>query len=706
MIRFRALGTPLLHRVAIESPVHLHLQPKPLALLAYLCMEGSDRPARRDRLVFLLWPELDQNRARAALSQTIYRLRRQLGSQIIVSLGQDEIGFDRNRLWCDVLALKERLRDGRTDEALGLYAGDLLEGFHLCGAPDFDRWLADCRERVRETVVGAAIGVADDAEARGDLPRGIQGLRRAVEISPLEEGAVRRLVLLLDQTGDSAGAMRCYERFAARLEEEYDLVPSPETRRVVASVRARLTPAVRPSASESAPPRSIAVLPLRNPGDRPDAAVFCDGLAEEVLSALGRVQRLHVIARTSVFRFKSGEVDPVEIGRRLEVDSVLEGSVQVVDDRVRVHARLLECRNGALLWSRSYDRRLSIRELFAVQAGVARAIVNALEMELDPKAGERLSREPTEDLEAYSLCLRGRHAWSRRSPNALEEAQELFRRAIQGDPAYAAAWSGLADTLTLLPLYTPADPIQSHREALEAASRALELDEGLAEAHTTLARILEAERRWEESGREFRRALELNPNYAPARHWYANHLLRLGRTEEGLLEIERAVRLDPLSPAVWIGRAFILYLVRRYEEAIECAGQAVEMESTAEGARLVLAFAQAEGGDPRQAVKTCEELRRVLPDLPRAPGALAYVLARSGAVERARGILRAAAHSDAEPLALAMAWTALGDLDEAFRCLANADWDTINVDVLALSAALDPLRHDPRYRSLLAELGL
>ncbi|MGH7571355.1 MAG: BTAD domain-containing putative transcriptional regulator [Gemmatimonadota bacterium] len=704
MIRFRALGTPVLERVQAGRTVHLHLQPKSLALLACLCLEGSDRPTRRDRIVFLLWPELGQSRARAALNQTIHRLRQQVGYETIVSLGQDELSFDRGRLSCDVVALEECLEDGRVDEALGIYAGDLLEGFHLSGSSDFERWLADRRERLREMVVGAAMGVAADMEKGEELSRGIGMLCRAVEISPLEEDAVRRLVLLLDQAGDSAGAVRAYERFAGQLQEEYDLVPSPETRWAVASVRARMTPTARPSVSESARPASIAVLPFRNPADRPDAVVFCDGLAEEVLSALGRVERLHVIARTSVFRFRSGEADPVEIGRRLGVDSVLEGSVQVADDRIRIHARLLECRSGALLWSRSYDRRLSIGELFAVQAGVARAIVNALEMELDPEAREYLSREPTEDLEAYSLCLRGRHAWSRRSPDALEEAETLFRRAIGRDSSYAAAWSGLADTLTLLPLYTPADVTESRREALGAASRALELDEGLAEAHAALARILEAERRWEESGREFRRALELNPNYATARHWYANHLLRLGRTDEGLLEIERAVRLDPLSPAVWMGRAFILCLIRRYEEAIDCASRVVEMEPAAEGARMILALAQVEGGDARQAVEMCEELARTL-DSTRASGLLAYALARSGAVERARDILRAAECS-AEPLTLAMAWTALGDLDRAFQCLANADWDTINVDVLVLAAAFDPLRADPRYRSLSAELGL
>ncbi|MGH7563492.1 MAG: tetratricopeptide repeat protein [Gemmatimonadota bacterium] len=155
-----------------------------------------------------------------------------------------------------------------------------------------------------------------------------------------------------------------------------------------------------------------------------------------------------------------------------------------------------------------------------------------------------------------------------------------------------------------------------------------------------------------------------------------------------------------------MGRAFILYLIHRYEEAIECASQAIEMESTAERARLILAVAQAEGGHPRQAVETCEDLARRFPDSRGVPGALAYALARSGSVERARGILRAAARSGAEPLGLAMAWTALGDLDHAFRCLGKADWDTTNVDLLVLSAAFDPLRSDPRYRSLRASLGL
>ena len=707
MIRFKTFGTPFLERVAGDRPVHFSLQPKQLALLAYLCVEGSTRASRRDRMVYLLWPELDQEHARAALSQAMYRLRNHVGPDTVLSFGQDEIAIDRSLVWCDVIELEECLADGRWGDALRLYTGDFLEGFHLGGAPELERWLTDHRERFREAMVGAALSAAEAAEAEGHLHEAIEVLRRAMEVSPLEESVVRRLLLLLDRTGDPGGALRLYQDFATRLGDEYELAPAAQTRNAVASIQVRLGTASEASDNARAPPiRSLAVLSFRTLGDRSGRDVFADGLPEEILNALGRLDGLKVIAGSSSFRLLSGDHDAREVSRRLDVDAVVEGSVQVESESARIHVRLVGGSDGALLWSRTYRRRLSTRELFAAQEAVARAIANALRIELDPAASERLSWEPTENLEAYSLCLRGRHAWSRRSPEALEEAERLFRRSIENDPAYAAAWSGLADTLTLLPLFTRADRIRSQREAREAASRALELDEGSAQAHASLARTLESERRREESGREFRRALQLNPNYATARHWYADHLLRLGKSREAVLEIERAIRLDPLSPAVWMGHAFILYQLHDYERAIQSATKTMTMEAAAEGAHLVLAFAQAEGGDPWQAVETCNRFRRAFPDAPRGPGALAYTLARAGAAQRARAVLRIAGTSGAEPLMLSAALAALGDPDAAFRCLVNADWNTINVDMVAHSAAFDPLRADPRFRALKERLGL
>ncbi len=380
--------------------------------------------------------------------------------------------------------------------------------------------------------------------------------------------------------------------------------------------------------------------------------------------------------------------------------------MQVEGSNARIHVRLVGGEDGALLWSRTYGRQLSTRDLFAAQEAVARAITNAIRIELDPAASERLSWEPTENLEAYGLCLRGRHAWSRRSPEALQEAERLFRGSIESDPGYAAAWSGLADTLTLLPLFAQVDRARSQREAREAACRAVELDEGSAQAHASFARSLESERRREESGREFRRALQLNPNYATARHWYADHLLRVGSSGEALLEIERAIRLDPLSPAVRMGHAFLLYKLRQYQRAIESAREAMTMEFAAEGAHLVLAFAQAEAGDPWQAVETCNRFLREFPDALRGPGALAYALARAGAEERAGTVLRTGLLAGAEPLMLGAALVTLGKFDEAFHCLARADWDTINIDMVAHSAAFDPLRADPRFQVLREQLGI
>jgi DNA-binding SARP family transcriptional activator len=706
VIRFNTLGPPSVERGDARGRVQLRVQPKQLALLAYLSVETSKRPQRRDRIVYLLWPELDQARARAALSQSLYRLRSRLGAGAVRTAGNEELTVDPSRVWCDAVQLHGCITDGRTDEALRLYGGDFLEGFHLAGAPEFERWQSERREWLRESVVAAAVSSAAAAESARDPESAIEHLRRALEISPLDELVIRRLLVLLNRAGRRASAVQLYETFAARLAAEYGLTPAPETHAAAAPLSEARLPA---STRHVEPPpliRSIAVLALRALNDHRVASQFAAGFSDELLGAIGRLQGLRIIAGSSSLRFVSGDGDPRDVSRKLDVDAVFEGSVQVHGDAARIRTRLIDGRDGAVVWSRTFGRGLSIHDLFSTQAVAARAIANALRIELDPALSERLSREPTGNLEAYSLCLQGRHAWSRRSPRDLEQAQSLFRRSIALDPAYAQAWSGLADTLTVLPLFSRADPDTSRRAAREAARRAVELDEGSAEAHAALARSLESERRWDAAGRAFRRALELNPNYATARHWYANHLLRLGEPERGLLEIERATRLDPLSPSVWTGHAFILYLLRRYDRAIDSASRSLAMASDAEGGRLVLALAHAERGDASKAIEICTAFRREFPEAPRGPGALAYALAKAGEAGKSRNIVRAATAATAEPLVVAAALAALGDHDGAFRRLETADWGTINVDMIACSAAFDPLRRDQRFVALRKHLGL
>ena len=700
MIRFTTFGPPWVEGDATHGRVHLSLQPKQLALLAYLCLESSTHAQRRDRVLYVLWPELDQRRARAALSQAVYRLRQQLGVDVVRTVGHDEIAIDPRLVWSDVAALEACIAEGRLGAAVRLYTGDFLDGFHLSSAADFERWLSDRRERLREAVVTAALAAAASEERAGNIDDAIRLVRRALEISPLEERAIRRLLLLLDQVGQASEAARVYDAFAQRLADEYDLVPAPETQDTAVAVTRRTGTVSRVRCRSSAV-RSLAVVSFRALGDHANAGFLANGLPEEIVDALGRLRGLAVIAgNSSVVRFTSGQRDPREIGVELDVDAVLEGSVQVNGKRTRIHTRLVSRRDGAVLWSRTFGRVLSTRDLFSTQEAVARAIANALQLELDVETSARLARAPTENLEAYALCLEGRHAWSRRSRDALETARRLFRRAIEQDAAYAAAWSGLADTLTMLPLYTPADAVTSRRSAREAAYRAIALDEGSAEAHAALARCLESERLWDIAGKEFRRALELNPNYASARHWYANHLLRRGDLERGLREIEWATRLDPLSPAVWIGYGFILYLLRRYDRAIEAAAKAIGMETTAEGGHLVRLLAEAEGGKAGEAVAHGQRFVRDFPDAPRGPGALAYALAKAGDVRQARAMLRRAGHAAAEPLLLAVSYVAVGDPEGAFHHLASVDWGTINVDMVAHSAAFDPLRADPRFREI------
>src|ERR1700722_7847176 len=302
---------------------------------------------------------------------------------------------------------------------------------------------------------------------------------------------------------------------------------------------------------------SIAVLPFLNLSGDPGNEYFCDGLAEELLSALTKIKPLFVVARASAFSFKGKDLDAREIGRRLNVDTILEGSVKQAGDRLRVSVQLINTDSGFQIWSGRFDRRMA--DLFALQDEITLAIIEELKVELLEKEKVALLGRHPVDLEAYNLYLKGRYYWARR-PQGIDKAIEYFQQAIDKDPNSALARAGLADCYVTLGSWENGTlpPVQAMARAKSAATKALELDSRLAEAHATLAyRTTHHDWDWETAEAQYKRAVELNPNNAVCHHWYSHFLTAVGRIEESLSESRRCLELDPLDMVIIILMAWI-----------------------------------------------------------------------------------------------------------------------------------------------------
>jgi TolB-like protein/Tfp pilus assembly protein PilF/predicted Ser/Thr protein kinase len=333
---------------------------------------------------------------------------------------------------------------------------------------------------------------------------------------------------------------------------------------------------------------SVAVLPFANLSADPEQEYFCDGMAEDIINALTQLEGLRVVARTSAFAFKGKHEDIREIGRKLSVGTLLEGSVRKAGGRVRITAQLINVADGYHLWSERFDRDLS--DVFAIQDEISLAIVDKLKVKLLGDEKKKMLKRYTQDLEAYDLYLKGRYHWNRRTQEALRKAMGHFEQVVQKDPGYALAYAGLADCYSMLAQVRALTPKEAFPKAKALASKALELDEARSEAHTSLAFVLSCfDWDWAGAEREFRRAIELNPNYATAHQWFAVGLLvNLRRTSEAIQEIQKALELDPLSLIINTAAGNVYLYAGREDKALEQAEKVLDMDSTFGFAHLIL----------------------------------------------------------------------------------------------------------------------
>ncbi len=462
--------------------------------------------------------------------------------------------------------------------------------------------------------------------------------------------------------------------------------------------------------NKSLEPRRVAALPLTILSSDHQDEYFADGLTEEIINTLSSIPELRVIARTSVMKYKQVNKSVGEIGRELKVGSVLEGSVRKAGSRLRISLQLIDVGSEAPIWAQKYDRELE--DVFKIQTDIAERVADALKVQLLRENRTLIEQKAPDDMGAYVLYLRGRYYWSKRTKEDLEKAITYFGEAILKDPNYALAHAGMADCYTLMGrhLYLPRK--EAYSRAREHANKALELNDNLAEAHTSLAAVLTIyDWDWDAAEEHFRRAIHLNPNYSAAHYWHSVLLQTIGNLRESVTAAEKAQALDPLSPVIGMGVVQAYFFSEQYERAIDECHKYLEMNPREVVALDYLVHLQVRKGLFEKAAKEAKRLAEVSERKPETEAHLAYVYAASGRIEEARKVFETSvAESRAgysNPTIFITVYSILGDRDNAFRWAEEAlEAGKIAFPALRFSPDLKEFRTDPRYRALLAKAGL
>jgi len=456
--------------------------------------------------------------------------------------------------------------------------------------------------------------------------------------------------------------------------------------------------------------RSLAVLPLESLSSDASQDYFADGMTDELISDLGQISALRVISRTSVMAYKHTRKPLPQIARELNVDAVVEGTVLRSGDQVRITAQLIEASADKHLWSQSYQGEL--RDTLALQNQVANAIADQIRITVNPQEQAALKNVRVVNPQAYESFLKGRYFWNKRTADGLKVALAYFNQALEEDPKYAQAYSGLADTYALLGdwQYAVMTPREALPKAKAAAVKALELDSALGEAHNSLAFCLDGfDWDFSSAGQEFRRAIELHPGYATAHHWYAWHLSLLGRYDEAIAEMRKAENLDPLSLIINADLAELLVLAHSYDEAIKQSRKTIEMDPNFALAHNQLAQAYLQKHMNHEAVAELEKAAQLSGGSPTVIANLARAYAASGKRSEAMKLL-----SDMKKRSnsiyshgpeIAVIYAALGVRDQAMNWLEKGYEERFNPGVL-LRPGFDPLRSDPRFQDLVRRIGL
>jgi DNA-binding SARP family transcriptional activator/TolB-like protein/Tfp pilus assembly protein PilF len=745
-------------------------QPKRIGLLVYLAL-GGPRLRRRDTAVALFWPELDQEHARGALRQALRFIRRAVGENVVVARGDEEIGVDGSLLRCDALAFEEACRAGRAEHALALYAGDFLDGYYIAdAAPELEQWIDQERRRLRQLAAESAWTLAARLKDTGDVTAAGACARRAAELWGLDETELRRVVRFLDSLGDRAGAIAAYEAFARRLKREYGVDPAAESQTLLVGIREEsrrasaaehssigptsvvaATPDVSaavtrvPSAAPTDrqrrvltltaivgafaligylvgfarstgarhPGLRVAVVPLLSVGGDSTRAAESEVVTDELIADLATAPRLQLISGRSMARLGASGAGPSVVARQaareLGADAVVFGAIEQQRDSVRVTLSIAMAGRSRPIWTRTMRgvRSDLLRMESEIAAGAARQLQTIV------GADRPMPTRPARATSVVALDLyeQGRHWWNKRGRANLLKSIGLFSDALDVDPRFALAYSGIGDAYVQLGYGSWLAPDDAFPKAAAAATRALQLDSTLAEPHATLGFVkMYYDWDWPGAEREFRRALALNPSFATAHEWYGLFLAAMGRFDEAVASERRAQALDPLSTSVGGTAGWVYYYAGRMDEAAPALDVALRMDSTFSLGHFYLGRVLQERGQLDSALAqyaATGTLRSWVPTV----AAEANLLARAGRAREARALLARmdsiARSTYVTAYGYALVHAALGDRDSTFVWLERALSERTHWLVwLNRDPRWRPVRDDPRFAALVQRVGL
>lgn len=456
-------------------------------------------------------------------------------------------------------------------------------------------------------------------------------------------------------------------------------------------------------------PGTIAVLPFNLINPEAGDEYLGLGMADALITKLGNIRQIITRPTSAIRKYLSYKLDLPTVGGELKVEAVLEGSIQRRDDLIRVTVQLVSVQSETTLWAEKFNEKFT--DLFAVEDLIAEQVTRALMLKLTSEEKQRLTKRYTEDIEAYQLYLKGRFFWNKRTVEGIKKGIGYFRQAIELDPLYALAYAGLADSYNLLGIYGDARPKEIFPKAKAAAARALEIDDTLAEAHTSLAFILyRFDWNWHAAEREFQRALALKPDYPTTHHWYGNYLMSRCRLDKALEEMVRAQQLDPLSLIIDANIGNLFYLMRQHDRALDHFQKMLELDANFYGTHSNLGNVYEQKGMYQAAIAEYEKALR-LDDHLSTRAWLGHAYALAGRRDRAKQIInelteRAAKHY-ISPYDIAVIHIGLDERDAAFALLAQAYEEHSDALVLLkCDPRLDSIRTDPRFLNLLQRIGL
>ncbi|WP_440998525.1 BTAD domain-containing putative transcriptional regulator [Fodinibius sp. SL11] len=706
-VEIRILGSTTIQKENGEYDPSLLTGSKRLALLTYLILGDPNGFKRRDKIIALFWPKLNQQKARNALSNLLYHIRSSLGKEIIQNRGSEEISVNENHIWCDVLAFEDLMHDEKYQLALDLYRDDLLVGFHVTDVSnDFYNWLDSKRERLRMLAHDASWKLAEKAEESGDIKAAQIWAKKAVDYTRLSEEAHIRLIELLNRTGQPTDALKVYQEFSNKLEHKWQVTPSNALKTTIERIRNQISSSNTNHDSaikESSP--SIAVLPFETLRSSDTSSTFTNGIHDDLLTRLSSISGIEVTSRTSVMRYKKAAIPLKQISAELGVEWILEGTVQQVNNQVKVRVRLINTTTDRQYWSKDFENKLNANNLFRIQSTITKKIAEALKTKLSAKEKKRVEVQHTDQLEAYRLYTQGWSWVEQRTQKGLKRGLSCFKEASAVDPEFSLSLVGQAHALLGLFGYGYEETEKILSEAEELIHQALDQDANLAEAHSALGLLHTSRQEGREAIQALKKAVRLRPGYANAHNKLSWIYQLMGNKDRALQSAKKAVDLDPFSPEAVINLAYSYLINGHFSDALKYAWQAYDLQSDWPTASFYIALIHYQREKYEESQKYLGEL--TVPWTNNGPKLLQTLINIKSSKNQSAEYHLKYFIQEKDFFSQGVIHAALNDIDKAFEAFENIPfwrpWPTQVMHHL-FPRELNAIKKDSRYISLLQNI--